>query len=79
MGSLIFLLKKQRATDHILSQMNPEYALVAEHCWVNRERERVRGRARERERESAGVTCGRFGTVRLKFKLSTYIEKPLVI
>ena len=27
----------------------------------------------------AGVRCGQFGTVRLKFQLSTYVPEPLVI
>ena len=31
----------------------------------------------ETERASAGVTCGQFGTVRLKFKLSTYIQETV--
>jgi hypothetical protein len=29
------------------------------------------------ERASAGVSCGQFGTVRLKCKLSTYIEETV--
>jgi hypothetical protein len=40
---------------------------VAKHCWYNR------------ERATAGVSCGRFGTVHPEFKLSTYIQEPLVI
>ena len=44
---------------------------VAEHCWYNRERER------EREREIAGVSCGQFGAVRLKLKMSTYIQETV--
>jgi len=29
------------------------------------------------ERATAGVSCGQFGTVRLKFKLSTYIQETV--
>ena len=29
------------------------------------------------ERAIAGVSCGQFGTVRLKFKLSTYIQETI--
>jgi len=40
--------------------------IPTEHCWYNR------------EREVAGVRCRQFGTVRLKFKLSTYIQEPFL-
>jgi hypothetical protein len=32
---------------------------------------------RERERAIVDVSCGQFGTVRLKFKLSTYIQETV--
>jgi len=35
-------------------------SVVAEYCWYNR--------------AIVGVICGQFGTVRLKYKLSAYIQ-----